>query len=215
MEATYATAYLSDTEGKTPSELGEAVDVLYQEYRTYEQIAQQLPVSSNFLRSRHRIFQLPKGIRWKVDQGEIGITQADQITRLRDEEAQWLLAITAIEKNLKAAECESVVNLVLKEKWSIRNALSAVNGVRFEEISPPVLLLPIGVDFWFALIRASWGEGKDWQDLCYQLIREGVDVDVRDVATQLEVIAKDFSTRIEEIATSLHEAGERYTEDIS
>ncbi len=213
MDAKEAIACLSDPEGKTPSELGKAVDVLYQKHRTYQKIARQLPLSSGFLSSRHRIFQLPKGIQWKVDQEQIGISQANQITRLKDEDDQWLLAVTVAEKELTSNECEKVVNLVLKENWSIRDALSTVTGVRFAEISPPMLLLPVGVDFWFALIRASWGQSKDWQDLCYQLIREGVDVDTKEVATQIEYLAKDFSIRLEEIATSLRESGERYRED--
>ena len=198
------------------SEAGEAVDVLYRLHGTYEKVAQQLELTipDYALGRMHRIFNLPKGILWKVDEEEIGITHAALITRLNDEEAQWLLAITAVEKDLRANECENVVNLVLKEGWTIRDALSTVTGVRFDEISPPTLLLPVGVDFWFALIRASWGQSKDWQDLCYQLIREGVDVDTKEVANQLEVLAKDVSTQLESIAATLRQAGEKYAEEV-
>ncbi len=205
---------LKSSENAKPSEVGAAVDVLYQKYRTYDRISQQTSMPSRVISSRHHIYQLPQGIRWKVDEGQIGITQAIQITKLKDEESQWLLAITVLEKKLRVNECENVVNLVLKEGWAIRDALGAVTGVRFDEISPPTLLLPIGVDFWFALIRASWGQGKDWQDLCYQLIREGVDVDTKEVANQLESLSKNVSTQLESIAATLRQAGERYAEEV-
>lgn len=199
-----------------PSEVGEAVDVLYRSYDTYERVAQQLElkIPDYVLGRMHRIYRLPKGILWKVDEGQIGTTQAALITRLKDEESQWLLAITTVEKKLRANECENVVNLVLKEDWSIRDALSTVTGVRFEEISPPTLLLPVGVDFWFALIRASWGQSKDWQDLCYQLIREGVDVDIKKVADQLDSLANDVASNLESLAATLRQAGERYAEEV-
>ena len=207
---------LTAIEDKKSSEIGEAIDFLYQIHGTYKEIAQHplIKMSDKMLGQRHHIFQLPKGILWKVDEGQIGITQAYQVTRLKDEEAQWILAITIVEKNLRANECESVINLVLKEGWSIRDALSTVTGVRFEEISPPVLMLPVSVEFWFALIRASWGKSKDWQDLCYQLIREGVDVDTKEVADQLEALAKDVSTQLENIAVTLRQAGELYAEEV-
>lgn len=197
-----------------PSEVGRAVDVLYRLHGTYEKVAQQLEVviPDSSLGRMHRIFKLPKGILWKVDEGQIGYTQAAQITRLEEEESQWLLAITIVEKKLRANECQNVVNLVLKEGWSIKDALSAVTGVHFDEISPPTLLLPVGVDFWFALIRASWVQSKDWQDLCYQLIREGVDVDSKEVADQLDALADDVATNLEALAVTLRQAGERFAE---
>ena len=207
--------FLTAIEDKKPSEIGEAIDALHQIHGAYKKIAQQLPMmSDSVLGQRHRISQLPKGILWKVDEGQIGITHAAQITRLKDENAQWLLAITIVEKNLHANECEKVVNLILKEGWTIQDALGTVTGIRFEEISPPLLMLPISVDFWFALIRASWGKRKDWQDLCYQLIREGVDVDTKEVADQLEALAKDVSAQLENIAVTLRQAGDLYAEEV-
>ncbi len=186
-----------------PSEVGMAVDVLYREYGAYSVIAEKVNSkgtkrSPAFLSSRHRIFQLPKGIRWKIDEDQIGITHAYQISRLENEEDQWLLAISIVEKDLSPSECENVVNLVMNKEYPIREALSLVTGVRFEEISPPVLLLPVEVDFWFNLIRSAWSQGKNWEDLCYQFIREGIDVNIKDVASQLE-----------SLALALREAGQR------
>ena len=214
MDTQEAMACLADPNNRKISEVGKSIDVLYKIHGTYDNVAQQLSMSRGFLSSRHRIYQLPKGILWKVDEGQIGISQAEQITRLKDEEAQWLLAITTLEKRLRANECERVVNLVVKDGWTTRDALSAVTGVRFDEISPPTLLLPIGVDFWFALIRASWGQSKDWQDLCYQLIRECVDVDNKEVAAQLEALANNTAIQLENIAATLRQAGQRYAEEV-
>ena len=194
---------LKDIEGKTPSEIGEAVDVLYRKHGTYDKLAEHVQLSHPFLSRRHHIFQLPQGIRRKVDEGQLGLTQAEHIHRLRDERSQWLLAVIAVEKNLRANECENVVNIVLKQGQPIEDALATSTGVRFDEISPPVLLLPIGVDFWFTLSKVAWEQGKDWQDLCYELIKRGIDVDLLDAAT-----------RLEEIAESFRQAGNRFSEDV-
>ena len=68
---------------RKPSEIGEAIDVLLKEPKaSYKTIAQSFDtLSSSFISSRHKIFLLPKGIRWKVDNGKITIAQAAQICR--------------------------------------------------------------------------------------------------------------------------------------
>ena len=199
MEEKVAIEYLTVPEGKKPSEIGEAVDVLYQKYHSYKAIAQQLNVSPDFLSSRHRIFQLPKGIQWKINQGQIGITQGYEISRLEHEGDQWLLALAIIEEKLSIRECENVVNIVLKQNSSIRDALSVSAGVRFDKIQP--LLLPLGFDIRLAICQSAWNQCKNWDDLCYELIRQGIDVDMKKIAIQLEALASD-----------LREAGQEKTE---
>ena len=215
MDTHEAIACLAEPDNRKPSEIGDAVDLLYRIHGSYKEIAQQLPakISDKMLGQRHRIYQLPKGILWKVDEGQIGITQAYQITRLPNTDDQWILAITVVEKKLRAAECENVVSLVLKENWAMRDALGTVTGVRFEEISPPLLMLPIKVDFWFALTQSAWGQGEDWQDLCYRIIRQGVDVDNKEVAAQLEAVTRNVSSQLSSIAETLRQAGERFSEE--
>lgn len=190
MEETIAIEYLTAPEGKKVSEVGEAVDVLYQKYHSYKAIAQQLKVSDKFLSSRHHIFQLPKGIQWKIDQGQIGIGQGYEISRLENEDDQWLLALAVVEQDLKANECANVVNIVLKQEGSIKDALSVSTGVRFDEGKP--LMLIIRPDLWIPMSRAAWGQCKNWEDLCYQLIRQGVDVDIKKIGGQLEVLASNL-----------------------
>ena len=190
MEEKIAIEYLTAPQGKKVSEVGEAIDVLYQKYHSYKAIAQQFKVSTTFLSSRHHIFQLPKGIQWKIDQEQIGIGQGYEISRLENEDDQWLLALAVVEQDLKATECANVVNIVLRQEGSIRDALSISTGVRFDEGKP--LMLIIRPDLWIPMSRAAWGQCKNWEDLCYQLIRQGIDVDIKKVGSQLEALASNL-----------------------
>lgn len=191
MDANTAREILAAYAERKPSEIGKAVDVLYKEFGTYRALAQQFGRSDKFWGIRHRIFQLPVGIRWKIDEGQIGITHGKEICRLKDEEDQWLLTLAIIEtKDLSAKECENVVNLVLKEDKSIREALSVSAGIRFDKPYP--LLLPLSFDIRLAICRRAWNQREDWANFCYQLIRQGIDVDIREVAQQLEKLTSDL-----------------------
>lgn len=191
MDATTAREHLSNPEGKTPCEIGEAVDVLYPEYGTYVTVARQFGKSDNFWNVRHRLFQLPEGIRWKVDGGQIGIEQGYQISRLTNDDDQWVLALTIIEvENLTAKECQNVVNLVLNQEKSIRDALSVSAGIRFDKIQP--LLLPLGFDIRLSICKVAWKQYQNWEDLCYRLILQGIAVDIGEVARQLEELAANL-----------------------
>ena len=191
MNINAARELLTAKDARKPSEIAEAVDVLYRELGTYQAIAQQVGKSDKFWGSRHRIFQLPAGIRWKIDEGKIGIEQGYQISRLRNEEDQWLLAVAIIEtKDLTAEECKNVVNLVLNEGESIRDAFSVLAGIRFDKIEP--LVFPLGFDIRLEICKVAWTRSQEWADFCYQLILQGIDVDIKEVARQLEKLASDL-----------------------
>ena len=176
---------------RRPSEIAKAVDVLYQKFGTYRAITQEMGKSDKFWIMRHRISQLPNGIRWKIDEGHIGIGQGYQIARLKREENQWLLAIAVIEARcLTAKECRKVVNLVINEEKSIIDSLSISVDIHFDEIQP--LSLPLGSDVWVEICKIAWTRYQKWEDLCYQLVRQGVDVDFQEIATQLEKLASDL-----------------------
>lgn len=218
MDEGSAVECLTNRSGKKHSEIGQAVDVLYQVHGTHAKIVQelQLDISGNYLWNMRRIFHLPRGIRWKVDKGEIKVAQGCEISRLADEDDQWMLAITVVEKNLNVKECNKVVNLVLNNRLSMRDALSTVTGVRFEEIIPPVLLLPVGVYFWFALSKAAWQQGEEWQDLCYRIIRGSIDIDTREVMKAAEslreLVMKDTDSlhkQVREHSESLQKIADR------
>ena len=191
MDTNAAKEILGSYEGKLPSEIGNAVDVLYPGFGTYKAIAEQFGRSEGFWSVRHRIYQLPAGIRWKVDKGQISIDQSSQVFRLKNDEDRWLLAMAIIEtENLTANECGNVVNLVLKEDKSIREALSVSAGIRFDKIQP--LVLPLGFDIRLAICKRAWALSQEWEDLIYQFILQGIDVDIKEIALQLEKLASDM-----------------------
>ena len=176
---------------RKPSEIAEAVDVLYQEFGTYQAITREIGKSDKYWIMRHRISQLPSGIHWKIDEGHITMGQGYQIARLKREEDQWLLAIAIVEaKYLTAKKCRKVVNLVLNENKSITESLSIVASIHFDEIQP--LSLPVGSDIWIEICKIAWTRRKKWEDLCYQLVHQGVDVDFQEIASQLEKLASDL-----------------------
>lgn len=187
MEEKIAREYLTAPEGRKLSEVGEAVDILYQKYRSYKAIAQQVgDVSDKFLSSRHRIFQLPTGIQWKVDQGEIGITHSYEISRLENEDDQWLLALAISEQKLTPDECKNIVNRVSDQSVSIGEVLSVSTGIRFDETKP--LILPIPPELWISMSRAAWNQGKNWEDLCYHFIRQGIVFSIGGIEGEVETI---------------------------
>lgn len=191
MDINTARELLTTKDARKPSEIAEAVDVLYQELGTYQAIAREIGRSDKFWGVRHRIFRLPAGIQWKIDEGRIGIEQGSQISRLKDEEDQWLLAVAIIEaKDLTAEECKNVVNLVLNEGKSIRDALGVLAGIRFDKIQP--IVFPLGFDIRLEICKVAWARSQEWADFCYQLILQGIDVDIKEVARQLEKLASDL-----------------------
>ena len=186
-----AKTYLASIRGRNPSEIGEVIDILYRKYRSYQKIADETPHSSDFLSSRHRIFQLPKGIRWQVDEGRITIGQGVQIASLKSEEDQWLLAFVLVETKQKfnQKECNNIIKKVNKENISMRNLLATSFGVRFNIIP---LMLPFGFDERFAVTRAAWNKHKTLADFCLHSIRAGTDIDLEEEANQLESKAANF-----------------------
>lgn len=179
------------TQGHKPSKIGEAVDVLLETFKTYQSIKKEFGRSEDFWSIRHRIYQLPEGIKWKVDEGQIAIGQAEQLIRLDNEEDQWLLAIAIIESvNLTATESRNVVNLVLNENTPIREALGVSAGIHFDKTYP--LVLPLPFDTWFSICKRAWTEGKNWADHTYELILQGLEVNPEKVACQLEKLASDL-----------------------
>ena len=201
MDAKTAKEILNTYGERKLSQIAEAVDVLYQEFGTYEAIAQQVGMSRKFWIARHRIFHLPIGIQWKIDQDQISIAHAYHIFRLETEEEQWLLAIAIIEaENLTADECKAVVDLVLKKDkpMLIKEALSIRAGIHFDKTHP--LLLPLPFEIWFAICKLAWARGTNWEDLTYQLILHGLnDVDLEEVACQFEGAAAQLMKYAEDL----------------
>ena len=190
--------------GRKPSEIAKAVDVMYKELGTYEAIAEEVGRSDKFWNARHRIFQLPTGIQWKVDQNQISIGQAYHIFRLQSEKDQWLLAIAIIEaENLSVDECKAVVDLAVnKDKpMSIKDALSIRAGVQFDKTHP--LLLPLPFDIWFEVCKRTWTMHQNWEALTYQLILQGLDIDPEKIAYQFEEAASQLLKHAEDLRKAI------------
>jgi len=66
--------YLTNTKKRKVSEIGKAIDVLYQEYHSYENISKKLGKSSKFLSKIHHIFKLPEGVKILKEPSEIVVS---------------------------------------------------------------------------------------------------------------------------------------------
>lgn len=193
---------VSSKDQKRPqlSALGEAVDVLYETHGSYTKISKRARIPPERLRSWHRIFQLPKGIQWQVDRGEIPLRQALEMAKLEEENDQWLLALALVEakRKLSAKECRNVVQDVVKNGAPIKDAVEKV-GVRFDKVIP--IVLPFGFDERLLLTKPAWDKREEFEDYCLQKIRHGVKLDTEKVAHKTEKIAE----QVENIAAILRE----------
>ena len=190
MDKDTARAYLTDPKGRKPSEIGEAVAVLRSDYHSYKEMARDYPMSGKTLSGRHRIFRLPKGIRWKIDEGEISITKGEQIIRLNDEMDQWFLAFAIVEEQLEEEVCINVVTRVQKYNDSIRDALREAAGVQCDSIVH--LMLPLNFDIRFAMAQKAWDRNKELQDFCYDQMREDPDAALQELKDAYRSLLSKF-----------------------
>ena len=213
MDVETAKSFLEDSDGKPLSKIGEAIDVLYKEYGSYKTITQQLNKSNLFLRTRHRIYLLPPGIRWKVDVGEISIQQSYEISRLENEEDQWILALVIVEtENFSVVECKNVVKYVLKseENKSLKNALGISAGIHLDKIQS--LMLPLNFENRLAISKHAWTQCLDWKDLCLQLLRQVPETDR--VADILGIVKEEVES-LENMINSLSCQLSKFKETLS
>lgn len=200
---------LKNPEEKKPSEIGEAIDVLLRQRRKnhkrggYTWLSEKIGTNrrkingyrrSFILSEFHKIYRLPRGIRWKIDRREISIAHGLQIARLESEEEQWILAL-AIDyaagdsdkpsDQLSEKDCKNIVKRVLEKEDSIRNIVGEY-GVRFKD-------LPISVAFsspeeWIAVSKEAWNRHMNRPAFCSHLIAQKYRVlsDIAKVAEQIE-----------------------------
>lgn len=202
-------------EGKKPSEIGEAVDVLSSQRRKSHKRVGNTWLSQKIDKERikingyrgsftpfefHNIYQLPQGIRWKIDQREISIAQGLQIARLESEEDQWLLAL-AIDyaagdsdkrsDQLSAKDCKNIVKRVLEKEDSIRNIVGEY-GVRFKDI--PISVAFSSPEEWIAVSKEAWNRHMNRPAFCSYLIAQkcGVLSYIEKAASPLARIADEL-----------------------
>lgn len=183
MNSQTARDWLNDARDRKPSELGEAVDVLYHEFRSYDAISKQVPFSTNRLSQFHRFFLLPDGIRWQVDKGKIHLGHAQQISRLQEDD-QWLLAFTIVQEKISVKDSTEIVHAVVTKKRPLRNVLYEMIGIRFDQVKP--LLLPFTFEENFKISRAAWRKKLEWADFSLKAIEDATRVDRDYIVCELE-----------------------------
>ena len=204
---------LENPERKKPSEIGEAVDVLLRQRRKshkrggYTWLSEKIGTKrikidgyrrSFTLSQIHRIYRLPQGIQWRIDLEKIGAIQGVEITRLKCEEDQWILALAVDAKQISAKDCKTTVNLALKKPeagekdYSLREALDRVAGFPFEGI--PRLVDMSSPEEWIAISKEAWNRKMNWENFCHHLIaqKQSVLSDIEKVAEQISCWSRDF-----------------------
>lgn len=210
---------LKNPEEKKPSEIGEAIDVLLRQRRKshkrgeYNWLSEKIgkkKIKINGYRrsltlsdSYKKIYQLPQGIQWKIDQREISISQGLQIALLKSEEEQWLLAL-AIDyaagdsdkssDHLSEKDCENIVKRVREKEDSIRNIVGEY-GVHFKDL--PIPLAFSSPEEWIAVSKEAWNRHMDRPDFCSHLIAQKYRVlsDIEKVVEQLEDLNQKFQSQ--------------------
>ncbi len=177
---------LEDQADRKLSELGEAVDVLYQKHGNYSAIATQVGVSKGRLSDLRHVFLLPDGIRWQVDEGRIRIAHAYQISRLQGDD-QWLLAFTVVEEKISVKESKGVVDAVVKNSQRLQDVLETRIGIRFDKATP--LMIGLSFEEQFRISRASWRKKMGWADFSHRAIQQATRVDPEQIASELEKLA--------------------------
>ena len=205
MEISDAKAVVQNYRQQSLAALGEAISVLKKKYDTYEKIAKQVSPSAKTIGLYYRLSQLPDGIRWKIQEGEIGLSLAEQVCRLKDENDQWVLAYAIVDaaqdRSIMEQEWKGAVDEVLRTGRSMKEVLEE----RLGAASDKTVVTPVSFDysFRFKLCRAAWNRQKNWADLVYDIINEWLDGREFSSTADLKGISReliDAASRIEELA---------------
>ena len=184
--------------------LGEAIEVLKEEYGTHEGIAAQVGPSQATISKYYRLSKLPEGIRWKVEEGELSGEAAVKICRLKEENDQWVLAFAIVDAAndvLTTRECKEVVEDVRETGRPVEEVLTYRFGFDFDKTVS--LLLPIRYWFRFKICRAAWNRQQEWKNLAYEILRQWLDgreflstADLHEISQELI----DAANRLEDLA---------------
>lgn len=176
--------------GKKSSEIGEAVDLLFHEFRSYKKIAEQVELSSKRISEFHRVYKLPKGIRWQVDDGKLLIGHAMQISRLPEND-QWMLAFVIIEEKINVKDTRKIVNEFLNSENDLTSVLKTVAGIDSDSIK--ALLLPLSFEERFQIVCSAWEKEMSWADFGLNSIRVATRVDIEKIAGELTKIVEKIN----------------------
>ena len=155
MNTEYAKAIVNSYRKQPFDLLGDAIDCLFTEYGSYMNIARFTEVSAGTISKYHKICKLPHGILWQLQEGNISLGIAEQLTRLDSKDDQWRLAFFVVDighGSFGVQECQEVVTIIKKRELSAEEALIELTGETFGKIKP--LILPVNFGFRFALAKA-------------------------------------------------------------
>ena len=172
------------------SEVARAISVLLKAHKTYSAIPLPKGLSERNLRSIHKIAALPPGIQWKVDAGEISLSQAGELAKLSSEADQWLLAVFIVKEKIPAAECKILANAVEKRQEPMVSALRRISGIQIENAAPTLIPLSLPIDDYVHFAKAAWDRRISVADLCYEAARQAADANPAQVADDLTRIAE-------------------------
>ena len=178
--------------GKKPSEIGESVNLLFQEFRSYKKIAEQVELSPERISVFHRVYKLPKGIQWQVDNGKILIGHAMQISRLPEND-QWMLAFVIIEEKINVKNTRIIVNEVLNSDKDLSGVLKSVAGINSDSIK--ALFLPLSFEERFQIVCTAWEKEMSWADFGLDSIRVATRVDINQIADELTKIVEKINPK--------------------
>lgn len=205
VEIDNAKAMVADYRHQRLDALGEAITVLKQEYRTYNDIAEQVGVSRLTIGLYHRLSKLPHGIRWKVEEGEVPLGLARQVCRLKDEEDQWMLAYAIVDdadRTVPEEEWKGAVDEVLRTAASMEEVLEKRLGAASEKS----VVTTLSFDYWirFKLCRAAWNRRQSWYDLAREIVTQWLEG--REFASTADL--EEMSRHLVEIANRLEQIRE-------
>ncbi len=172
MDIEQARQIVDDYSNHNIPKLRRAIDCLLGCCDNYRAIARQVEPSASTIRKYHRIGQLPKGVLWQLQKGNLPLGMAHQISRLDSIDDQWFLAFYVVDlrdESFTVADCRDVVNRVKDSQLAVRQVLAELTGETFDATQP--LVLPVSFDFRLRLARAGWQRQLPWEDLCYAVVR--------------------------------------------
>ena len=175
----------------------DAARVAVDHYGSAAAAAKEMSASVDAIRKWSLLSQLPRGILWLIDTGQIRESHGEQLARLSDEQQQFVLASAIIEGKLKAEECRTAVNTSKDSGKVLNDVLSEMFGITFSD-PHPIMLSFEGNDF-IRLNEAAWTRGKRPADLCKAIVVQWLlneefasRMNVRQLGDELETVGRQL-----------------------
>ncbi len=176
---------------QTLSQLGVAVSTLFDDGKSYKEIAKTSGRSEGRISAYHKVASFPKNLQWLTDQNVFPLSTISQIARLSDTVDKELLAFSAFSKKLSSKDVKEVVDVVVKHNRSVREVLETLIGIRYDKVDDPILL-PFSFEDKFKISIAAWAKGQRWEDFCYNSIMGATRVNASENALKIIALAEEI-----------------------